>query len=93
LFSAHKAGDYLGWIKFIFVVLSILMAILGIKYIKHAQESLETFRDRLDNVIDSFGNFKSLFGERTLKKKWPFEIIVGIATFFVCYLIIISGST
>ena len=93
LFSVYKAGDYLGWIKFIFVLLSIGMTILGIQYIKHAQESLEGFRALLKDVIGKLGGqFTTLFGEPTQKKKWPFEAVVWGATIFICYLIIFSGS-
>jgi len=78
---------------FIFVVLTIGVTVLSIYRIKHAQGSLETFRDRLDDVIDNFGKFKNLFGESTRKKKWPSEVVVvWTATFFFCYLIIISGG-
>jgi hypothetical protein len=93
LFSAYNAGAYLGWIKFIFVLLSIGMTILGIQYIKHAQESLEGFRALLKDVIGRLGGqFTTLFGEPTQKKKWPLEPVLWAVTFIVCYLIIINGS-
>jgi hypothetical protein len=93
LFSAYKAGDYLGWFKLIFVVLSIGMTIFGIQYIKHAQERLENFRVLLNDITGKLGGqFKVFFRKPTQKKKWPFEAVVWGATIFICYLIIFSGS-
>jgi len=69
LFSVYKAGDYLGWIKFIFVLLSIGMTILGIQYIKHAQESLEGLRALLEDVIGKLGGSLQLCLESRLKRR------------------------
>jgi len=89
LFSTYNAGPYIDYAKVIFSLLAFILALLGIKYIRHAQASLQAFRERIKIVRSQLGELcKTSFGEETEKKMWPLEIVVGGATLLVCMLIL-----
>ena len=89
LFSTYRAGTYIVYAKIIFILLAFILALMGIKYIRHSQTSLKDFRVRIKTVRGQLGELcKSCFGEETEKKIWPLEFVVGGATFLVCLLII-----
>ena len=90
LFSTYKADAYIVSAKIIFILLAFILALLGIKYIRHSQASLQGFRDRIKAVRGQLGEIcKSSFGEETEKKIWPLERVVWGATLLVIILIIL----
>ncbi len=94
LFSAYKAGAYIVYAKIIFILLAFILALLGIKYIRHSQASLAGFRERIKTVRGHLGDLsKSSFGEETEKKIWPLELVVWGATVLVSLLIILRPCT
>jgi hypothetical protein len=90
LFSTYRAGPYIVSAKIIFILLAFILALLGNKYIRHSQTSLQGFRDRIKRVRSQLGEIcKSTFGEETEKKIWPLERVVWGATLLVIILIIL----